>query len=198
MPTFILDDGLKLVIALLISSGKDSFTTVQSRFRRSAERSLQTKAESSAIREAKIKDFPPGAAHISKIFVEFSKILSSNFPFFILSNVLLINFKTFSDPTKPHFTLRNIKTGEEIKTRIRQSKLYRENPFGEFAILDIKGFTYVHKKKNVGGLSEHRAPQSQGYEAPSSGWGKFGLLVGVGALLAYFANAVKKSDTHRR
>lgn len=42
--------------------------------------------------------------------------------------------------------------------------------------------------------SEHRAPQSQGYEAPSSGWGKFGLLVGVGALLAYFANAVKKSD----
>ncbi len=42
--------------------------------------------------------------------------------------------------------------------------------------------------------SEHRAPQSQGYEAPSSGWGKFGLLVGVGALLAYFANAVKNSD----
>lgn len=64
---------------------------------------------------------------------------------------VVLNFKTFSDPTKPHFTLRNVKTGEEINTRIKQSKLYKEDPFGEFAILDIRGFTYKNKKKNVNG-----------------------------------------------
>ena len=81
-------------------------------------------------------------------FLEYTTYTNPNFADYYY---VVINFKTFSDPTKPHFTLRNVKTGEEIKTRIRQSKLYRENPFGEFAILDIKGFTYVHKKKNVGG-----------------------------------------------
>jgi len=64
---------------------------------------------------------------------------------------VVLNFKTFSDPTKPHFTLRNVSTGEEIKTRIKQSKLYKEEPFGDFAVLDIRGFTYAHKKKNIGG-----------------------------------------------
>lgn len=64
---------------------------------------------------------------------------------------VVLNFKTFSDPTKPHFILRNIKTGEEIKTRINQSKIYRENPFGEFSILDIKTFDYKNKKKNING-----------------------------------------------
>lgn len=45
--------------------------------------------------------------------------------------------------------------------------------------------------------AEHRAPRSQGYDAPSSGWGKFGLLVGVGALLAYFAKGVRNSDYYK-
>jgi DNA polymerase-3 subunit alpha len=81
-------------------------------------------------------------------FLEYTTYVNPDFADYYY---VVLNFKTFSDPTKPHFTLRSIKTGEEIKTRIRQSKLYRENPFGEFAILDIKGFTYVHKKKNIGG-----------------------------------------------
>ena len=81
-------------------------------------------------------------------FLEYTTYTNADFADYYY---VVLNFKTFADPTKPHFTLRNIKTGEEIKTRIRQSKLYRENPFGEFAILDIKGFTYVYKKKNVGG-----------------------------------------------
>lgn len=81
-------------------------------------------------------------------FLEYTTYVNPDFADYYY---VVLNFKTFADPTKPHFTLRNIKTGEEIKTRIRQSKLYRENPFGEFAILDIKGFTYVYKKKNIGG-----------------------------------------------
>lgn len=81
-------------------------------------------------------------------FLEYTTYVNPDFADYYY---VVLNFKTFADPTKPHFTLRNIKTGEEIKTRIRQSKLYRENPFGEFSILNINGFTYVHKKKNVGG-----------------------------------------------
>ena len=63
---------------------------------------------------------------------------------------VVLNFKTFTDPTKPHFTLRQIKTGEEIKTRIKQSKLYRENPFGELSILSINNFTYKNRTKKIG------------------------------------------------
>ncbi len=85
---------------------------------------------------------------------------------------IVLNFKTFSDPTKPHFTLRNIKTGEETKTRINQSKLYKESPFGEFAVLDIKGFTYKYKKKNIGGEwidTEELEPLVTEYEVIKNG-----------------------------
>jgi DNA polymerase-3 subunit alpha len=102
-------------------------------------------------------------------FLEYTTYTNPNFADYYY---MVLNFKTFSDPTKPHFTLRNIKTGEEIKTRIRQSKLYKENPFGEFAILDIKGFTYVYKKKNVGGdwvETEELEPLVTEYEVIKNG-----------------------------
>ena len=92
-----------------------------------------------------------GVVEQVKFEMEFLEYTTYVNPDFADCYYIVLNYKTFSDPTKPHFTLRNIKTGEEIKTRIRQAKLYRENPFGEFSILDIKALTYVNKKKNVGG-----------------------------------------------
>lgn len=53
------------------------------------------------------------------------------------------------DSCRPNVVLRRICDGEEIKTRIKQSKIFKENPFGEFSILRIEGFTYVYKKKKV-------------------------------------------------
>ena len=53
------------------------------------------------------------------------------------------------DSCRPNVVLRRICNGEEIKTRIKQSKIFKENPFGEFSILRIEGFTYVYKKKKV-------------------------------------------------
>ena len=46
-----------------------------------------------------------------------------------------------------------INNGEEIKTRITQSKIYKDNPFGEYSILKVekKGFTEKFKKKCIGG-----------------------------------------------
>ena len=46
--------------------------------------------------------------------------------------------------------LRNIRSGEEVKTRIKQAKIFKENPFGQFSILRVDNFTYEFKKKKVG------------------------------------------------
>jgi DNA polymerase-3 subunit alpha len=64
---------------------------------------------------------------------------------------IVVDFKTFKDTTKPHVVLRQIQTGEEVKTRIKQGKIYKQNPFGEFAILKIEGFTMDNKKKLING-----------------------------------------------
>lgn len=64
---------------------------------------------------------------------------------------IVVNFETRKDPCKPMLILRRIKTGEEIKTKIRQSKIFKSRPFGEFSILKIYGFTYVYKKKMIDG-----------------------------------------------
>ena len=64
---------------------------------------------------------------------------------------IVVDFKTFKDTTRPHLTLRNIKTGEEVKTKIKQSKIYKQSPFGEFSVLEIKEFTMNFKKKLING-----------------------------------------------
>lgn len=64
---------------------------------------------------------------------------------------IVVNYKTYKDVTKPYFTLRNIKTGEEISTRITQSKIFKQSPFGEYDILKVEGFTHKFKKKCIGG-----------------------------------------------
>ncbi|MDE5830428.1 MAG: hypothetical protein K2H53_01755, partial [Clostridia bacterium] len=69
--------------------------------------------------------------------------------------------------TRPHLVLRNLKTGEEIKTKIKQGKIYRQNPFGEFSILKIEGFTWDFKSKMVNGewtKSEEQEPILENYE----------------------------------
>lgn len=64
---------------------------------------------------------------------------------------IVIDFITYNDPCKPTLVLRNIHNGEEIKTRIKQSKIFKAQPFGQFSILKIDGFTYEFKKKVVDG-----------------------------------------------
>lgn len=64
---------------------------------------------------------------------------------------IVIEFKTSKDETRPRLVLRNIKTGEETQTRIKQSKVYKNNPFGLFSILKIEGFSWEYKKKCING-----------------------------------------------
>lgn len=64
---------------------------------------------------------------------------------------IVTDFTTFKDAAKPTMVLRRICDGEEIKTRIKQSKIFKSQPFGCFSILKIEGFTYVFKKKLING-----------------------------------------------
>lgn len=64
---------------------------------------------------------------------------------------VVVGFKTFKDVTKPYLILRNIKTGEEVNTKIKQGKIFKNNPFGEYAILKIIDFAKGFKKKCIGG-----------------------------------------------
>ena len=64
---------------------------------------------------------------------------------------IVVGFTTYNDVTKPSLILRNINNGEEIKTRIKQSKIFKSQPFGQFSILKVDGFTYEFKKRVVNG-----------------------------------------------
>ena len=64
---------------------------------------------------------------------------------------IVTKFSQYSDASRPYFTLYNLKTGESIKTKIRQGKLYKESPFGLYSVLSINGFTYKNKTKLVNG-----------------------------------------------
>lgn len=64
---------------------------------------------------------------------------------------LVADFKTLKDATKPYLVLKKIRTGEEIKTRIKQSKIFKQSPFGEFAVLEIHDFAIGYKKKPING-----------------------------------------------
>ena len=63
------------------------------------------------------------------------------------SYYIVTEFKTYKDATKPYITARSVKTGDEIKTRIKQGKIFRENPFGLWSVLKIKEFEPEFKKR---------------------------------------------------
>jgi DNA polymerase-3 subunit alpha len=62
---------------------------------------------------------------------------------------IITEYKHYNDVSKPYFTARNIKTGQDIKSRVKQGKLFKQNPFGCFSILEIKEFGQQFKKRNV-------------------------------------------------
>lgn len=64
---------------------------------------------------------------------------------------IVVGYEQRYDPCKPSLVLRNIRSGEEVKTRIKQARVFKENQFGQFAILRVDGFTYEFRKKKVDG-----------------------------------------------
>lgn len=65
---------------------------------------------------------------------------------------IIVDFIQNKDVSKPRFTARNIKTGEEIHSRIKQGKIFKEYPFGLYSVLRIKEFSKEFKRKPVNGV----------------------------------------------
>lgn len=60
---------------------------------------------------------------------------------------IITEFKTYKDATKPYVVARQVKTGDEIKSRIKQGRIFKENPFGLYSVLKIKEFSQEFKKR---------------------------------------------------
>lgn len=80
---------------------------------------------------------------------------------------IVIGFVTYKNPCTPNLVLRRICDGEEIKCRIKQSRIFKESPFGLYSILKIEGFTYDFKSKKINGewqKSDEREVVLESYE----------------------------------
>ena len=64
---------------------------------------------------------------------------------------IVTGFVTYKNPCTPNLVLRRICDGEETGCRIKQSKVFKETPFGMYSILKIEGFTYDFKSKKING-----------------------------------------------
>ena len=64
---------------------------------------------------------------------------------------IVTDYKTYKETRKPYCVMHNIKTGEDVKARVTNVKVYEYNPFGEYSILRIDRFSLKHKKKCIDG-----------------------------------------------
>ncbi len=64
---------------------------------------------------------------------------------------IVVDIKTYSDKTKPYLILRQINSGEELKTKIKDGNIFIENPFKLYSVLKIIEFKTQKKSKMVDG-----------------------------------------------
>ena len=64
---------------------------------------------------------------------------------------IVTSFTTYRNPATPYLVLHRIKDGVDIKTRIKKSSVFKDQPFGEYSILKINEFTRSYKSKMING-----------------------------------------------
>ena len=64
---------------------------------------------------------------------------------------IVTEFKVYDNNSKPYLTLRNIHSGETVKTRIKKAKIFDANPFELYSILIFNDFSYENKSRKVDG-----------------------------------------------
>jgi DNA polymerase-3 subunit alpha len=99
----------------------------------------------------RIENKPMGIIDSIKFEKEFLEYVTYVNPRASEDYYVITEYKTYKDVTKPYFTARNIKSGDEIKARMTQGKIFKEHPFGLYSVLKIKEFDKKFKKKNIGG-----------------------------------------------
>ena len=63
----------------------------------------------------------------------------------------IVSFETHKNPYTPTVIIRRICDGEETKARIKQSKIFKDNPFGLLSVIKMNHLTFGYKKKLVDG-----------------------------------------------
>jgi hypothetical protein len=64
---------------------------------------------------------------------------------------IVVEVVTYKDKTKPYLLLRKLNNGEELKTKIKDSNYFIENPVQLFDIVEVLEFKTQKKMKNVEG-----------------------------------------------
>lgn len=66
------------------------------------------------------------------------------------SYYIVTDYSVGKNAALPRLTLHNVRTGEDVKTRIKKSTVYKSNPFGLYSVLKIDEFTEAFKTKKIG------------------------------------------------
>ena len=64
---------------------------------------------------------------------------------------IVTEFKVYNNSSKPYLTLRNIHSGETVKTKIKKAKIFDANPFELYSVLIFNNLSYENKHKKVDG-----------------------------------------------
>jgi DNA polymerase-3 subunit alpha len=64
---------------------------------------------------------------------------------------IVIEYKTFKDKLKPYLTLYNVKTGEIVKTKIKDKDFFSIAPFGLYDLIKVVKWKTQKKTKCIGG-----------------------------------------------
>ena len=62
---------------------------------------------------------------------------------------IVVEFDDSRSSTRPYVTIRRIKDGEEINTRIKRASVFERKPFGLFSVLYMENVSYEHKKRKT-------------------------------------------------
>ena len=62
---------------------------------------------------------------------------------------IVTDFKTYQNKNKPYVTVRNLNNGSTIKTKVKDAKVFKQNPFNKYSILIFENFSYVNKMKKI-------------------------------------------------
>jgi len=108
-----------------------------------------------------IEDKPLSVKAQVKFEIEFLEYTTVKYPKADKSLYIVTEYKCYKDKTKPYLTLRNLKTGEDLKTKVKNGKLFSENPFKLFDVLQVIKFKVQKKMKNVGGKWERSDEDEQ-------------------------------------
>ena len=62
---------------------------------------------------------------------------------------IVTDFKTYQNKNRPYVTVRNLNNGSTIKTKVKDAKVFKQNPFNKYSILIFENFSYANKMKKI-------------------------------------------------